>query len=348
MLERSWCRFRVAGLLRAVCRGDQFVFYVGMPMSESKRFAPLCVAVLLVSMLAGCGTKEGGASQVAVKVNKGEISVHQLNNVLARAGNIPQDQVKNVTAAALDRLVDQEVMVQKALEQKLDRDPRVLQMVEFSKREILARAYGEWVAGKAQRPTGAQINAFYDENPGLFAKRRVYDLQEISIRVPADKFDAVRERLKEGGSLQQITSWLSGQNLLYTVNAATNKPAEQVPAEIHKMNPGQAVAVTVQGGLALVSVAAARDEPVDRVKARPVIENLLLARARSELVRNELKSLRSAATIEYVGEFGPPIKEEKAAAAAPAPEPEPGPATETVSGTDAIRSAIQEGAAKLK
>ncbi|MDR1424961.1 MAG: EpsD family peptidyl-prolyl cis-trans isomerase [Azoarcus sp.] len=323
-------------------------------MSESKRFATLCVAVLLASMLAGCGgSKEGAASQVAVKVNKGEISVHQLNSMLARAGNIPQDQVKNVTAIALDRLVDQEVLVQKALAQKLDRDPRVLQMVEFAKREILARAYSEQVADKAQRPTEEQINAFYDENPSLFAKRRVYDLQEVNIRVPADKSDVVRERLREGGSLQQITSWLSGQNLLYTVNAATNKPAEQVPAEIHKMEPGQAVAVTVQGGLALISVAAARDESVDRAKARPVIENMLLGRARGELVRNELKSLRDTATIQYVGDFGPPVKEERAAAAAasePEPEakPEAEPATEAASDADAIRSAIQEGAAKLK
>jgi len=322
-------------------------------MSRKTRFAPIFAAVLLsTSMIAGCGAKDDtgkpSASQVAAKVNKGEISVHQVNTMLARAGNIPQDQVKNVTNAALDRLVEQELMVQKALDEKLDRDPKVLQAIEFARREILAHAYGEQIASKAPQPTEAQISTFYDENPDLFSKRRVYDLQETNIRVPPDKMDDIRERFKQGGTLQQIGAWLTEQKLPFQVSGATGKGGEQLPPDIRKLNPGQAIAVPTPTGLALFSVIATRDEPVDRVKAKPYIQNMLLNRQRAEMVQAEVKRLRDTAAIQYVGEFGPPVKPEPGAAA-PAPAPEQKPAEPAASTEqDDIRSAIEKGASSLK
>jgi len=320
-------------------------------MTRKTRFVPFLAAVLSVGIIAGCNAKDDAgkpsASQVAAKVNKGEISVHQINNVLARVGNIPPDQIKDATNSALDRLIEQELMVQKALDAKLDRDPKVLQALEFARRDILARAYGEQVASKAQRPTEADVNAFYDENPALFAKRRVYDLQETNIRVPPDKMDAIRERFKEGGTLQQIAAWLTEQKLPFQVTAAS-KGAEQVPAEIHKMNPGQAIAVPTPTGLALISVVATRDEPVDRIKAKPFIENLLFSRRRAELVQAEVKHLRDTASIQYVGEFGPPVKRESGVAATPAQEQKPAEPAAAATEDDAIRSAIEKGAATLQ
>jgi len=320
-------------------------------MSHSIRIAPFCVALFLSGMLVGCGAKEDGgkasASQVAARVNKEEISVHQINNLLRRLGNVPQDQVKNATAVALDRLIDQEVMVQKAKEQKLDRNPNVLQLIEFAKRDILARAYGEQVASKVQRPTEAQITAFYDENPALFAKRQVFDLQELNIRVPPDRLDAVRDRIKEAGSPSQLTEWLNEQKLPYQVVIGT-KGIEQLPAEMRKLNPGQAVVVNVPTGLMLITIVRARDEPILRDKAKPAIENLLYGKARAELVQQEVKNLRAAATVQYVGEFGPPVKPDPATAAAVAapahePESEQKAGEAPASDEEALRKALEKG-----
>ena len=140
--------------------------------------AALAAAVLLV----GCGEKkEKGASQTAVKVNKDEITVHQINFVMQQQRNLRPEQADAASKQILERLIDQELAVQKADDHKLDRDPRVLQQMEAARREILARAYLEKVGEAAAKPTPEEIKQYYEEKPALFKDRRIYSIQEIAI-----------------------------------------------------------------------------------------------------------------------------------------------------------------------
>ena len=313
--------------------------------------ASLCVAVWLTGMLAGCSAKEGSGkspSQVAVKVNKGEISVHQVNDLLSRLSrgeNIPEDQIGKARSAAVERLIEQELLIQQAMSHKLDRNPNVMQMIESSRREILARAYGEQIASGATQPTDAEISKFYDENPVLFSKRRVYSLQEINLQVSAERFEEVRAHLQSGGNPQQLTAWFNEQKIPFVVNAGI-KPAEQLPLELAKnlaqLNAGQAAFIRTPAGALLLFVVGVQEEPVDRARAKPVIENFLLNQARGESIKAELKRLREAASINYVGDFAPP------AAEAPAPA-DHGPVVQPdASSADSVQSIIEKGATKLK
>src|SRR6476660_7561843 len=92
----------------------------------------LLSAVCAAVVLTGCGgkkDKEGTASQTAAKVNKEELTVHQINFVLQQRG-LRQDQMEAASHQVLERLIDQELALQKAEESKLDRDPAVQQQVE--------------------------------------------------------------------------------------------------------------------------------------------------------------------------------------------------------------------------
>lgn len=71
-----------------------------MPMRSRLALSLIASAI----MLAACGDHKSGASQVVAKVNKEEISVHQINAVLARAGNIPEEQRKAASTQVLERL----------------------------------------------------------------------------------------------------------------------------------------------------------------------------------------------------------------------------------------------------
>ena len=83
-------------------------------------------ATALVSLvLVGC-EKKAGASPTAVMVNKEEITVQQINHVLQQQRGLKPEQVDAASKQILERLIDQELAVQKAGELKLDRDPRVL------------------------------------------------------------------------------------------------------------------------------------------------------------------------------------------------------------------------------
>jgi EpsD family peptidyl-prolyl cis-trans isomerase len=307
---------------------DEGRFVSGISMSSSVRHVAvsLCVAVWVVGMLAGCNTKEGSSknsSQVAVKVNKEEISVHQVNSLLARSGNIPPEQVERARSAIVERLIDQELLVQQAKSEKLDRNPEVMQMLELARREILARAYADKIASGAVAPTDAEINKFYDDNPELFSRRRIYDLREFSIQVPPDRLEDVRKQLESsGGNLQQVMAWFAEQKMPVAESAGI-KPAEQIPLEVLKnlsrLNARQASVIQTPVGIALIYILNVRDAPVDLATAKPAIERNLLNQSRSESINAEVKRLReaSASTIEYVGEFKAP-----AAAAQPAPAPE--------------------------
>src|SRR5690348_11528190 len=73
--------------------------------------------------LAACGNKdvEKPASQIAVKATSGEISVHQLNNLWPRPGASPAqpEAAQKIRRETLNKLVDQELAVEQALEKSL-------------------------------------------------------------------------------------------------------------------------------------------------------------------------------------------------------------------------------------
>ena len=104
----------------------------------------LLALMAAVALLAGCGDKkEKGASQTAAKVNKAEVTVHQINFVLQQQRGLRPEQADAASKQILERLIDQELALQKADDLKIDRDPRVVQQLEAAKREIIARAYLE-------------------------------------------------------------------------------------------------------------------------------------------------------------------------------------------------------------
>ncbi|MDP3612388.1 MAG: EpsD family peptidyl-prolyl cis-trans isomerase, partial [Rubrivivax sp.] len=144
--------------------------------SLARRWIPLAALATAV-LLVGCGEKkEKAASQTAAKVNKDEITVHQINFVLQQQRNLRPEQTDAASRQILERLVDQQLALQKADEQKVDRDPRVVQQLEAARREIVARAYLEKVGEAAPKPTPEEIKKYYDEKPALFSQRRVYSI----------------------------------------------------------------------------------------------------------------------------------------------------------------------------
>lgn len=308
-----------------------------------KLYLPLLVAVLV----AGCGDKKDEAataapSQVAAKVNGTELTVHQVNYALQRIPNLDQEQTKAASLQVVRNLVEQEVIAQKALDDKLDRDPAVVQALDAARRQILAEAYMSRKLGTPAEPSDAEVADYFDQHPELFAKRKIYRLQEISIKAPQDKYDAIRAQLGASRTLEDFATWLKAENL--PVKSAQGvKTAEQLPLQmlpqLAKMPDGQAMVVDTPDGLMVIVLADSQMQPVTLEQAKPAIARLLQTQARQKSAKAEMDTLRAAAKIEYMGEFVDAGKE--AAAAAPA-EPAAGPAT------DAAPDAISKGVSGLK
>src|SRR5216683_8338072 len=183
-----------------------------------KRHLCLSVLIALAVALSSCGRADvkKTSGQIVAKVNGDEISVHQINNAIARGNDIPPDEAKQASAQTLERIIDQELLVQKAFKDKLDRDPQVMQSIEDAKRQILARAYIERAAASSTESWG-EIRQFYQENPALFERRRIYRLHELVVEAPREKLDALKAATAGAKSLQDITGWLKSQKLVFHV-----------------------------------------------------------------------------------------------------------------------------------
>jgi EpsD family peptidyl-prolyl cis-trans isomerase len=322
-------------------------------------FKKLVLPFMIAALVVGCGDKKDKAAtdekaptQVAAKVNGTEITVHQVNFALQRIPNLDKDQSKAASLQVVRNLVDQELLVLKAEEDKLDRDPAVVQAMESARMQILAEAYMSRKLGAPVEPTDAEITAYFDAHPDLFAKRKIYRLQEISIKAPQDKQDAIRTQLAASKTLNDFGAWLKAEN--YEVKAAQGvKPAEQLPQEmlpkLAAMPDGQAMMVNTPEGVLVIVLADSQSQPVTMEQAKPAISRLLQQQARQKAAKAELDALKATAKIEYVGEFADAGKEpdtaKPAEAAAPA-QPAATPAAGAAPAADA--DAISKGVSGLK
>jgi EpsD family peptidyl-prolyl cis-trans isomerase len=282
--------------------------------------------VAVAALLAACGEKkEGAATQTAAKVNKDEVTVHQINFVLQQQRNLRPEQTETASKQILERLIDQQLTLQKAEEAKIDRDPRVMQQLEAARREIIARAYLEKVGEAAPKPTPEEIKKYYDEKPALFRQRRIYQIQEISIEAPQERIPEIRERLVAAKNVNEFVQYLNSAGLRFSGNQAV-RAAEQLPLAsldaLSKLQDGQALIVPTPTGAQVAVLAGSRMQPVTEEQARPAIEQFLLNERRRKLVEDEVKAMRAAAKIEYVGKFvGGPTGAASAPATAPVTAP---------------------------
>ncbi|MBN8778019.1 EpsD family peptidyl-prolyl cis-trans isomerase [Thiobacillus sp.] len=286
----------------------------------------LYLPLLVVALMAGCGDKKDGTAeeskptQVAAKVNGTELTVSQVNYALQRIPNLDKDQSKAASLQVIRNLVDQEVLAQKAQSEKLDRDPVVVQALDAARRQIMAEIYMTRKLGTPAEPTDAEVSDYFNKHPELFTKRKIYRLQELSIKAPKEKQEAIRKQLADSKTLGDFAAWLKDEK--YPVQASQGvKPAEQLPQallpKLAEMPDGQAMVVNTPEGLLVILLADSQVQPVTLEQAKPAIARLLQNEARQKAAKAELDKVKAEAKIEYVGEFADAGKE----AAAPAEQP---------------------------
>ncbi len=305
------------------------------------RLAAGAVGALALALgLAACGGRnEAGASQAAARVNKEEITVHQINFVLQQQRGLKPEQAEQASRQILERLIDQQLALQKADDQKLDRDPRVIQQIETAKREIIARAYVEKVGEAAPKPTPEEIKKYYDEKPALFKDRRIYNIQEIGIEAKPDQVQVLREQLGSVKNIGEFIEYLKSHEFHFVGNQAV-RAAEQLPLQnldaFARMKDGQAVLVPAANGVQVIVLAGSRSQPINEEQARPAIEQFLLNERKRKLVEEDIKVLRGNAKIEYIGKFVPGAASPAASAvtAPAAPAASATPASGAMSGDD--------------
>lgn len=272
-----------------------------------KQWAKLTTSALVALMisvgLSGCGNKsnDNKASQSLASVNSKEITVHQLNEELARA-NIQPGQKEEASKQILNALIDRQLLEQAALKAKVDRDPNVMQAVERAKSQIVAQAYLQGKVANVTKPEKAEVETFYKQNPTLFAERKLVEMEQLLIdsRHINDEFKSALGGFK---SLQEVAAWLDAKGIQYDRGEVARSVAElppQISERLKDARKGQLFVIGMGPRTMLVLMNSVKDSPVSLADATVQIESILLNKKRKEIGDAEIAQLRKDAKIEYL------------------------------------------------
>jgi EpsD family peptidyl-prolyl cis-trans isomerase len=274
-------------------------------VSKRSLCAVRIVATCLIVSACGSKTDTPKDTQVVAKVNDSELSVSQLNFYLQGVGNIPPDRLPAAKKEVLNRLVEQEAVVQEAMLKKLDRDPAIQQQLEAAKRDVLVKA--------------PAIDKFFTEKAVLFEKRKLYRFSEITLPGRPVTWAEIEKALLPTKSIQEAATVLKAKGIDLPIAQNVNRGSEELPMDqIEKflsLKDGEVVIYQRPPGIVVAQIMSSTDAPVDAAKAKPVIERFLVNKARGEAVQAEMKRIKDGMKVTYLGEFAPGAEAPKPAAA---------------------------------
>lgn len=178
-------------------------------MHNLRKAISLPLVIFAVAVLsAGCDT--GGKETVVARVGRTDITYSDLMQKMNELPPFARQQFAGPegTIEFLNRIVDEEVLYQAALQGGYDQKADVLRALEAVKRRAVIQAfYQDEIEGQAEIDE-AEIQAYYDEHGEMFQRRGRVKFRHILVptRIEAE---AVRARVLGGESFASVAREVS-------------------------------------------------------------------------------------------------------------------------------------------
>ncbi len=261
-------------------------------------------SLLVVLCLAACGGEKAAKNgQALASINGVEITALQLNEELQRSGLSPeQAQKPAVTKQLLDSLVERQLVLNQAVQDKVDRDPQVVRAIERAKALLIVQAYMQKKIGSIAKPTSAEVEEYYKSHPGFFAQRKVFEMRQLLI-ASSDLDEKLKSVIDNAKSLEDVAAYMDTEKVRYARGNA-QRSSSDLPAELVtrllSLKGGQLFLVNEGARSVLAHISDVKDAPLGINEAAPQIEQFLVAQKNKEAAAAELARLRGAAKIEYL------------------------------------------------
>lgn len=310
----------------------------------------LCGALVVMAAagLVACGEKkEAKSGQALASVNGEEITAMQLNEELQRAGlTAAQAQQPAATKQVLDSLIERQLVVNAAMQDKLDRDPQVVRAIERAKAQLIAQAYLQKKVGTPAKPTLAEVDAYFAAHPAFFSNRKQLEMRQLII--PSEAIDApLKAFIDSAKTLDDVAAYLDAQKIKFVRNQIARSTADLPPelsAKLLAMSKGQ-LFIVKEGPRSVLSVVTdIKDAPIGKDAAAPQIEQFLVSTKAKDAATAEVARLKAGAKIEYLNKAA----EYKDGAAPAAAGAQPAAAPPAASAPAASSDANARGVAGLK
>lgn len=265
----------------------------------------LFVLTIPLSLLA-CGSGDNATSkkngQSIVRVNDEEITVHQVNFQMQRM-NVNEKNKEAISKQVVNNLVERQILVQQAMKAELDKNPQIMQALEESKMQLLARAYLESKMSGLAKPTDSEITDYRNKHPELFENRKLYAIEEMTF-VVAPNLNAELEKLSDTAkSLEDVSAWLDANQIKFNRNKSV-RAAEAIPGplllKISQLNIGELLFVRGPNNIAVAKVLETKAQPVGVTESKPIIERIIMTEKQRAAASQEMERLRKASKIEFL------------------------------------------------
>ena len=270
-------------------------------MMRYTRHAILCSTVLL---LAGCSPKtDHGQTQVLAKVNGKEITVPEVNQHLSQQIYFSGSR-KQIRREAIDAVINQHLLMDAAKKDKVNRNPDVMQALLLSQKQTLIKAYLAQKVAALSTPAAAEISAFYQANPLLFANRVLYVINRVHILASVSLQHQLLKQLETSKSTADFLAELNRNAIQYDQWEIIKAPESMSAHELEAMSkmPIDCTLVLNQTekGLELLVLVSTIPEPIALNRAKLKITDLLIAQEKAKAIDDLLLHLRQQAKIQYL------------------------------------------------
>jgi EpsD family peptidyl-prolyl cis-trans isomerase len=206
----------------------------------------------------------------------------------------------------LERLIEQQLLVEKARQANVDREPDVMMAMEAAKRAVLANEWLKRAVADVSRPTDRDVDDYLLQHPEISSGRHMYSFRLAALDVPVTELPKLKELLARTKSLDEALNQLQSRNIHYVISQMS-KGSEQLPTELIGnligLKDGETAAFPYRGGVGLVELQSAATEVIDDAQKRRIVESALILEWKNERAEATLSGLKANAKIQLYGDF---------------------------------------------
>lgn len=270
-------------------------------MVDQRYLIGIACAVILLS---ACDKKPGG--QVAAVVNGEEITIAEINAEVGVA-NIPKGvDLKQIRAAALQRIVDRRLLAQSARDEELDKTPEYLIRSRQLDEALLVELLRKRAEKTFQIPDQRALNKFMAENPAMFADRQIFTVDRIQFAFPAD-MDELKS-LENDHSMDAVAAKLTTLGIKFERGLARMDSAQlgqQRIDQIKALPEGEPFVIPNNGVVTVAVIKSKNSVTLNAAEMGLVATQAMRNQAVGKSREDRLKLARASGKIEYQVDFLP-------------------------------------------
>ncbi len=291
------------------------------------------IFLLLALTIAGCSQHagDGGDGRVAASVNGVEITQREVDFLYQRTStpgaseSVKRDQRRNILAG----LVRAELLAQQAVKMKLDQSPEFPIALYNARRGVLAGLAESKIVSTAKPLSQETIQTVVEENPNLFAQRKLLVYEEVIIQgVNVPFLESLNASAGKGASLTALLDEVKAKTIPFRRTTRTLTSDQIEPAILKILSTARAnvpVVMRVADKFSMMLMLhTVVPIPLEGQAAEQAAANLINARQRNIAFSQKMTDVVDDAKISYFGEFKPDApgsKGKQQTVALPTPDP---------------------------